>query len=37
MVFILCMLPAIGALVVWRLASRQIVEQNVSYRGFAPH
>jgi regulator of protease activity HflC (stomatin/prohibitin superfamily) len=35
MIFILCVLVAIGAVVVWRLASRKVAEQNVSYRSFA--
>lgn len=35
MVFILCVLVAIPAVAVWRLASRKVAEQNISYRGFA--
>ena len=35
MVFILSLLIALAALVAWRLASRKVAEQNLSYRGFA--
>jgi len=35
MVFILCVVVAIGAAIIWRLASRKVAEQNISYRGFA--